>query len=206
MIPAGSELISTTSDLSHYARMLMNMGTFNGKQLISGELFTKYLSDGINPFKMGNADLSYQAGWIHIKDSPIMFHMGQTFSASSILLIDQESKIAVSILCNVADVINGEDSIYNIALYLLQLFANKDYRLYLKPILPILQEDTPFIEKDKNIIGEYKTSSGLVKAIISETESGSYEAIFRLLSGLAPMTYLSSLHMMFMLKTLAAKS
>lgn len=179
MIPAGSELISTTSDLSHYARMMMNKGTFQGKQLISQELFVKYLSDGINPFKMGNADLSYQAGWIHIKDSPILFHMGQTSSASSILLIDQESKIAVSVLCNVADVINGQDSIYNLAMYLLQLFANKDYGVLLKPNLPILQEDTTFIPKDKHILGEYKTSAGLTKAIISETESGSYEAIFQ---------------------------
>lgn len=179
MIPAGSELISTTSDLSNYARMIMNKGTFNGKQLLSQDIFTKYLSEGINPFKMDNANLSYQTGWIHIQDSPIMFHMGQTISASSILLIDQESKIAVSILCNVADVVNGEDSIYNLAFYLLQLYANKDYSVYRKLNLPILQGDTTFIQKDRQIIGEYKMSSGLVKAIISETESGSYEAIFQ---------------------------
>jgi CubicO group peptidase (beta-lactamase class C family) len=179
MIPAGSELISTTSDLSNYAQMLMNKGAFHGKQLLSQELFTKYLSDGINPFKMYNSDLSYQNGWMYIKDSPIMMHMGQTLSASSILLIDQENNIAISILCNVSDVVNGEESIYNLALYLLQLFTNKDYSINLQPNLPILQEDTPFIQKDKNIIGQYKTSSGLTKAIISETESGSYEAIFQ---------------------------
>lgn len=178
MIPAGSELISTTSDLSNYARMLMNKGTFHGKQLLSQELFSKYLSEGINPFKMYHIDLSYQCGWMHIKDSSIMMHMGQTLSASSILLIDQESNIAVSLLCNVADVVSGEDSIYNLAFYILQLFTNKDYSMNLKPNLSILQEDTPFIQKDKNIIGQYETSSGLGKAIISENESGIYEAIF----------------------------
>jgi hypothetical protein len=128
---------------------------------------------------MYNSDLSYQNGWMYIKDSPIMMHIGQTLSASSILLIDQENNIAISILCNVSDVVNGEESIYNLALYLLQLFTNKDYSINLQPNLPILQEDTPFIQKDKNIIGQYKTSSGLTKAIISETESGSYEAIFQ---------------------------
>jgi CubicO group peptidase (beta-lactamase class C family) len=179
MIPAGSELISTTSDLSHYAQMLMNGGTYDDRQLLGRELFEKYLSDGKNPFKRYHLELSYQSGWMHIKDSSLMMHLGQTFSASSILIIDKERKVAVSILCNVDDVVNGEDSIYNLALYLLQLFTNKDYSQHLQLTLPILKEDTDFIQRDKKIIGQYQTSSGLVKAIIAETESGSLEAVFQ---------------------------
>ncbi len=187
MIPAGSELISTTSDLSHYAQMLMNKGTFKGKQVLSKDIFKKYLSDGILSFKMQHVDLAYQCGWMHIKDSPLMFHMGQTLSASSILLIDKESKVAVSILCNVSDVVNGKDSIYNLALYLLQLYVNKDYHLYEKSNVSILNENTTFIDKDKSIIGQYMERSGLVKASVSETKSGSYEVTIR--NALGASTY-----------------
>ncbi len=179
MIPAGSELISTVSDLSHYAQMLMNKGAYHGKRLLDQALFEKYLLDGINPFKMYQLDFSYQSGWIHFKDSPIMMHMGQTFSASSIMLIDKEKNVAVSILCNVPDVLNGKDSIYNLGFYLLQLFTNTDYSFNLKPNLPLLKEDTTFIQQDPKILGQYKNRSGLTQAIISKTASGNYEAVFQ---------------------------
>ena len=185
MIPAGSELISTVSDLSHYAQMLMNKGAFHGKRLLDQALFEKYLQDGINPFKMYHLDFSYQSGWIHFKDTPIMMHMGQTFSASSIMLIDKEKNIAVSILCNVPDVVNGKDSIYNLAFYLLQLFTNQDYSFNLKPNLPLLQEDTSFIQQDPKILGQYRDASGLTKAIITETASGTYEGVFQSALGIS---------------------
>ena len=160
-VPAGSEFVSTTNDLSKYAMMLLNKGSYKNNTLISKDTFEKYIAKGINPFKIEGKEVLYQSGWMHIKDSQIMFHFGQTMSASSIILIDKKNDIAISILNSVPSVINEDDSKYNLAFHLLSYITNESYKEHIRPNIPLIDDATEFIANNPDILGQYISSNGI---------------------------------------------
>jgi len=173
MLPAGSEFRSSVSDMSHYAQMMLNEGSYKGKTLIDQTTFEKYETKGVVSFELSGLELFYGTGWMHAKNTPYVFHGGQTLSMSAAIVMDTESKIAVSVLYNVSDVSDMKYSPINLAFRILSAFNGKDVSSYQATREPVLKENTKFIEDDLGVLGYYQSETGLMQMeIVNENEKG----------------------------------
>lgn len=166
MLPAGSEFRSSVKDMSHYAQMMLNQGKYKAQTILEETTFKQYEAEGVVPFEMYDLDLSYSAGWMHLNDTPYVFHGGQTMTMSAMLIMDTKSKVAVTVLYNVADVVNKEYSPLILAMKILSLYNGKNLLPYQKLPDPVLKENTHFLEDDPRILGDYQSETGLMQMTV----------------------------------------
>ena len=94
-------VFSTIEDLTHYVKMLLDNGTYEGKEILtpqSMELYTKLRTSGLNERRSIGwvlADPNYALGDYYSPKT--IYHTG--FTGTSIL-VDFENRLAIIILCN----------------------------------------------------------------------------------------------------------
>ncbi len=163
MLPAGSEFRSSAIDMSCYAQMMLSEGSYKGKSIIHKTTFEKYQAKGVIPFEMSGIEMLYGSGWMFVKDEPYVLHGGQTMNMSAALLMDTESKIAVSVLYNVGDVLDNQYNAYNLAFKILSRYNGKKLSHYQIGAEPVLKENTRLLENDLSVLGQYQSDTGLMK-------------------------------------------
>ncbi len=108
-IPAGSFTRSTAEDLGNYLIALLNQGKFGNSQVLSPESIRQmWTSNSSFPglsLKEGGDDkpIHYGLGWMisDIEGRHVIHHGGSTGKMSSMTMIDQTNKLAVSFLANI---------------------------------------------------------------------------------------------------------
>ncbi|HEX3030573.1 MAG TPA: serine hydrolase domain-containing protein, partial [Clostridia bacterium] len=157
MLPAGSETRSSAHEMAHYMQMLINKGKYQNQQMISSDLFEQTINTGVVPFSLYGQEMKYGYGWMHNASAGLLLHGGNTLSMSSMVILDTQKKIGVTVLYNVTSVNPAADkSIGKTALDILSVFTGRSY--------PQMKEDRIKREQQKDfdtkLYGKYISEDG----------------------------------------------
>lgn len=118
-LPAGSQFKSSARDMGKYMSMLLNGGKFQQQQIISSDLLIDEL---FKPQIKTGEENSYCLGWSINTEANIIWHDGSVVTASSMVILDTENKIGISLLWNIGS--SHDIDICRVAFNILNIIKN----------------------------------------------------------------------------------